>query len=806
MLLYERTKKYAFEKENVRYPKGISPLLASLLYARGAKTEDEMQAFLHPSLSNLCDPFLLHEMDKAKARIERAIENREHILVYGDYDVDGMCAAAILVTALRENGADVSYFIPTRKDDGYGMSESTVKTVANMGAKLIITVDNGVKSIDEIALAYSLGMDVVVTDHHMCGDELPKCEAVVCHTVKDNIYPNEDICGAGTALKLVHALFGFEKMKKHIPLAGIATIADVVKLTGENRVIVSFALKMIANGECPLGVSILLEKAVGKKEEYTTSDISFGFAPRLNAAGRMESAVMGVELLCSESESETEEIAEKLNKLNASRQDEEAKICTDVIDIIEKTDLSDAYSVILKSEKWHQGVIGIAASRIAEKYYRPAILFSEHDGVVTGSARSIPDVDIYNALERVKTHFSRFGGHAYAAGITLVDNCDMDALQKELDNVFLEQNDKDMFIPRKFYEVEMNIEDVTESVVREINMLAPFGMANPSPVFCSKGVTVSKVKRVGKDASHLSMLVHGKKTTVKAIAFSMGDRFDEVIDSERLDILYSPSVDTFSGRSFMQIKISALKKCDALNTQKYFDAHDNDFRLALVQNFCKNFGAVNFEKQSTDEIFDKIKEKAWGTLVLCFTKRGAVRFEKELVKRGLYDRVDTCFFKNRETPCPYNLAVYAPVADRLSISRYQNIIVYDQAPFDGVLHEILNRTKAEKIIVNTAFEDWKSDIKHMAGSIFKGRDGITPYYRGARDAGPEFYNENEAVRKLLDRVENSDEALCRFALTVCEELGFLKKTQNGGIQVVKAPEKKELEESVTYLALKGLAE
>ncbi len=807
MLLFERTKKYACEDNKERYPDGISPLLASLLYARGAKTKEEMLAFLYPSLDDLCDPFLLNDMDKAKARVEKAIQTNEHICIYGDYDVDGMCAASILFQALKKAGASVSYFIPTRKDDGYGMSEHTVRNVAQRGTKLIITVDNGIKSLNEIELCRELGIDVVVTDHHMCGEELPVCEAVVCHTVHNSVYPNDDICGAGTALKLVHALFGAEEMKKYIPLAGIATIADVVPLTGENRVIVAFALKMLAACECSIGVSTLLEKAVGKKDEYTTADISFGFAPRLNAAGRMESANMGVELLCSEDAKEAEKIAQKLNELNMLRQDEEASICKEVIETVECSDLSDTCSIILKSDKWHPGVIGIAASRITEKYYRPALLFSQHDGFLTGSARSVPDVDIYNALEKAKSHFVRFGGHAYAAGVTLEENADIDELHKAVDKAFFEQNHIDMFIPRKFYEIETDIDDITVELVREINMLAPFGTANPSPVFFARKVIPSKLKRVGKDGAHLSMLVHGGKASLKSIAFSMGDRFDEVMDSESIDILYSPSLDTFGGRCGIQLKISALRKSDISDAEAYFAGHSDDFKMSLLSNICSKGSEIEKKTAKADAVFGKIKEKAWGTLVLCFTEKGCVQFQNELTQRGLLHRTDTFFFGNRETPCPYNTAVFAPVLDKLKISRYKNIVIYDKAPFDGMVHEISGRAKnAEIVFCESDENEWLSSIKHTARLLFKGRDGIIPYYRMMKEAGPMFYNEEELTRKLMDRVDNADECACRFAVKVCTELGFLQTTKTGGVEVVLNPTKCELDESTAYAAIKALAE
>ena len=802
MLLFERAREYDDNVSAERCPEGISPLLASLLRARGAVTADEMHAFLYPSLDEMHDPFLLNDMDKAKARVEKAMKNGEHICIYGDYDVDGMCAASILLQCLREEGANVSYFIPTRKSDGYGMSENTIKSVAARGTKLIITVDNGIKSINEIRLCYELGMDVVVTDHHMCGDAIPECEAVVCHTVPNSRYPNDDICGAGTALKLVHALFGADKMKKYIPLAGIATIADVVPLLGENRVMVKFALDMLAKGECGIGTSILLEKAVGKKESYVTTDISFGFAPRLNAAGRMESAAMGVELLCSENTREAEEIADKLNQLNAMRQDEEAAICSHVIQEVDESDLSDMYSIILKSENWHQGVIGIAASRIADKYYRPALLFSEHDGLLTGSARSIPNVDLYKALEQVQSHFVRFGGHAYAAGITLTADADISLLQAELNNAFAMLNDEKMFIPRKFYEEEVSLDEITPKLVNEINLLAPFGTANPAPVFFTRSVAASKVKRIGRDGTHLSLLMHEGKASVKAVAFSMGDRFDEIMDSERLDILYSPTLDTFGGRSSIQLKISALRKSNIKNAEAYISRHESDFMRALVENAA--YGNEPCEVEETTETIDKIEQRAWGTAVLCFTPEGAEKLICELNARGLSQNANMSFFANRETPCPYNAVIFAPIADRLKLTRYRNIIIYDSVPCAGVINEIKKRACNARILKN-AYDNSANGMNDAVEKLFKGRDGIIPYYRMMKEKGPDFYNEAELERKLSDGMGTEEINSCRFAIKVCAELGFLERKDSGGVCVAASPKKRELEESVTYSAIKELA-
>lgn len=801
MLLFESKKRYGSESDEPVKLGGVSPLLCMLLRERGVVTDQEAHAFLHPSMEQFCDPMRFGGMDRAVKRIGRAIEKGERICVFGDYDVDGMCALSILILYLKERGAQVTHYIPKRQKDGYGMSKNAVTALKKDGVKLIITVDNGIKAIEEVALCRELGMDVIVTDHHQCGQTLPDCEAIVCPTVPGDDYRNKHICGAGVALKLVEAMGGRGAVGPYFALAGIATIADVVPLLGENRAFAALGLDALSRGDCPVGIRVLGELSRGemKRGAYTVNDVAYGIAPRLNASGRMGDAALGVRLLCADDESAALKIAAKLDKLNQLRQEEEAAICNEACALVDRMNVTHKPSIVLKSANWHQGVIGIAASRIAERYYRPTVLFSEHDGILTGSARSIPHVDLYAALNAVKIDVIRFGGHAQAAGITLAA-ADFDAFCEGFDTVLYNTVKKDAFIPRRFYEVEAGLSDITLGAAKEIMMLEPFGEGNPMPLFMLKDAAASHMRRIGREGMHLDAMLHKGPHAVKSIAFGMGARFDEILHFERMDALFSPMVDTWNGMQDIKLRLHAVRRASIRDARTYVLRHETHFYDAILNNILYNDVNGSFDCIFTDiegEAKRLLHADIAGTAILCFTKSGAIRFLKDMADN---ERFDLGFFQTMDQPCAYNAGILAPDLARLRMDRYENVVIYDTPISRGILARLRALAPNARLFVS---KTQRGEAREMIEGLQIGRDGIIPYYRSILKAGRRFFNEEELVNRVCDRFGGKPHE-CRLAARVFSELGFLAHTESGGIVALDSPAHRDLEESATFMAAASL--
>ena len=534
MIIYSPSKFYTPETEADRNGR-FAPLVMRALRARGIVTEEEQQRFMYPDLSLLRDPMGLPDMQKAVDRIERALLEGESICVYGDYDVDGICATTILLHYLYSIGAEVRYKIPSRQDEGYGISRKAIDALHESGVKLIITVDNGISAYQEIEYAKSLGIDVIVTDHHIPPENVPNCSAVVCHSVEGSKYPAY-LCGAGTALKLVQALGGIEAAEPYIYLAGVATVADVVPLIDENRLFVKYTLDALNEGRCCMGLKLLLESLPAAKKPYSAYNIGFGIAPRLNASGRMGDASLCVELFIDEGAAL--EIIAELNRLNELRQAEEQSILNEAIAMVEQMDISRLHAILLASDKWNSGVIGIAASRLTEIYNRPAVLFSEHNGDLKGSARSIEGINIHDALKAYSSMFIRFGGHAKAAGVTM-EKSRFDEFARAFEEYLAQNCPAELFVPRRCYEFDEELSELTLDVTNQIEMLAPFGEGNPCPVFHASGVTAAHLRRFGCDGQHLRMDIRRNRASFPGVYFCGGKYFERLMSADSVSLLYS---------------------------------------------------------------------------------------------------------------------------------------------------------------------------------------------------------------------------------------------------------------------------
>ncbi|MBR3038760.1 MAG: single-stranded-DNA-specific exonuclease RecJ [Clostridia bacterium] len=534
--------------ESIRSRFGFTKPFAAMLARRGLVDDASITAYLHPEAQRLPDPFALRDMDRAVARIRKAIDAGECICVYGDYDTDGVCATAILTDALRRLGADATFLLPSRQGDGYGLSNRAVDAMRADGVQLIVTVDNGISAHAEIAYAGSLGVDTVVTDHHRCHETLPDADAIVCASREDQPDSLNCLCGASVAMLLAAAL-GAE-IGRYLPVAALATMADVVPLGAVNRTIVRKGLPLVAGQPA---LAALLE-AAGVREVTGESTLSFILAPRINAAGRMGDATRAVRMLLTEDDAERREIATELESENVRRRAEEQRILHEAEAQITET---EPHILVLRGENWNTGVIGIVASRLAERYHCPAMLFSEVNGVLIGSGRSVPAIDLFALLTRHKTLFTRFGGHRLAAGATLLP-ARFDALREALDRDIGEQYPEGVPVEPIRYEDTLALSDLTFAFAKELTMLSPFGEENRMPLFRVEG-TLSGMRVIGRDGMHLGARLSDAGTEIRLVAFGMGERYAQWSALTRAQALVSVELGSYLGRPELSIRAEALR-------------------------------------------------------------------------------------------------------------------------------------------------------------------------------------------------------------------------------------------------------
>lgn len=538
---------------------GFNKICADVLQNRTEIVGGNVDNLFKRVLYNLHNPFLLNDMDRAVVRIEKAVMLNEKITVYGDYDADGVTSTSILYMFLKENGANVDYYIPNRFSDGYGMNADSVKKIADSGTKLIITVDNGIAAANEIEYAKELGLDVIVTDHHECPDVIPDCCAVINPKRKDSTYPFSELAGVGIAFKLVSALNkgSLESIiKKYILIAAIGTIADVVPLTDENRAIVTMGLKMVAvNKNC--GVRSLLEVS-GINEIASVSDFAFGVVPRINAAGRMENASCCVELFASDNVQKSKEIAERLNELNTKRQNVEKEITENAFNIIEENKLYHNNVIVVYNEGWNHGVIGIVASKISERYYKPCIVLTDDNGIAKGSGRSVSDFNLYDSLSFCSDFLLKFGGHSQAAGMSLeIEN--IEAFRNKINEYAKNMLNGQGFSEKIHIDCLINGKSVDIPVIKGLEILEPYGVGNPKPTFAMTDVKVLSKHQLS-DGKHLKLRLLADETEFDALGFSMGDYYCLIYENDTVDIAGCLDINCYKGYEKPQIILKDIKR------------------------------------------------------------------------------------------------------------------------------------------------------------------------------------------------------------------------------------------------------
>ena len=537
----------------------ISKLVASIIASKGLKSQDEIEIFLHPRRTDFHDPFLLPDMEKAVERIIEAINNNEKVAIYGDYDVDGITSSTVLHRFLKDRGLDTDIYIPNRLSEGYGLNSNEIKKIAETGHTLIITVDCGITGKEEVALAKTLGIDTIVTDHHEPPQEggLPDAIAVVDAKRKDNQYPFNGLAGVGVAFKLTQALsqrlnIREEENLKYLDIVCVGTISDIVPLVDENRTISKLGLKLVKQTR-NVGLRVLLESIGYKKIDSNT--ISFGVAPRINACGRMGHEREALQLFLTDDVEEANNITQRLNGYNLERQDIEKRIFNEAQEMLSAEE-NKLPCIVLAKENWHHGVIGIVSSKMTEMYSKPSILLSIEDELEKGSGRSVPGFDLHEALENCKENIKQFGGHSMAVGITL-EKEKFEAF-KEAFEAYAEKMDVASIVPVINIDEKLSLDDISIQNIKELELLEPFGEANKTPIFQISNLKIDSIRAIS-EGKHLKMTLKDEKRLIDVIGFNMGALAEEYPISTKVDIVGNLEINSYKGNENVQINLKDMR-------------------------------------------------------------------------------------------------------------------------------------------------------------------------------------------------------------------------------------------------------
>ncbi len=545
---------------------GVTEALANLMVQRNITTPEEAKTFFEPDLCNLHDPFLMKDMNIAVERISSAVKKNEKILVYGDYDVDGTTAVAMMYSFLREQSSSVEYYIPDRYKEGYGVSFQGIDFAYQNNCKVLITLDCGIKAVEKVRYARTKGLDVIICDHHYPGDTIPKATAVLDPKQSSCSYPYKELSGCGVGFKLIQAFsrihgIPFSKIANYLDLVAVSIASDIVPLTGENRILAYFGLRQL-NESPRTGLREIIREA-DVCRALTIEDVVFKLGPRINAAGRMETGSKVVELLVSNDPRVATEISKEINNFNIERRNIDRTITTEAMRMISEDQRSvNARTTVLFNPSWKKGVIGIVASRLIETYYRPTVILTESNGFATGSARSVQGYDLYQAIEACSDLLESFGGHMFAAGLTLKkENIRpfMDRFEKFVNSTISDEQ----LVPRIFVDSELSFSEINEQFFNFLSKFQPFGPENMSPVFVSRRVFDTGTGRmVGSSGEHLKLELHQESAgtaSFPAIAFSQANHFEYIKTGNPIDICYSVEMNEFRGNRNLQLNIKDIK-------------------------------------------------------------------------------------------------------------------------------------------------------------------------------------------------------------------------------------------------------
>lgn len=539
----------------------ISPILSSMLVKRDIKTFDQAKTFFRPNFEMLHDPFLMKDMSIAVERIQKAVEKKESIMIFGDYDVDGTSSVALLSLYLESLGLCVTKYLPDRKNEGYGISVNAIDNAFDKKQKLIIALDCGIKAHKQVDYAKEKEIEFIICDHHNPDIKIPNALAVLNPKRKDCAYPYKELCGCGVGFKLIQALESRQskdnQIINYLDLVALAIAADVVPLTGENRVLAFIGLQII-NSNPKLGIHCLLKKNI--KKEYTISDLMYYVGPRINAAGRIKHASLALELLMCNEINSAEKLALEIEELNTSRREIEKDITNQAIDQVENSS-KKLNSIVVFDSDWNKGVIGIVASRLVDKYYKPSVVFCESsEGFLTASARSIKGLNLYSVMSKCKEYIDQFGGHKYAAGLTIKKE-NLEGFKKRFENIVSQTIDNNVFEQKLLIESKINLSEITPKFFRVLKQFEPFGPGNKSPMFLSENLKINgKPLELGKEKEHIKLnLTQDNKISYSSIGFWFSNKFNNLENKENFSAVFNIDENNWKNRSSIQLKLKDLK-------------------------------------------------------------------------------------------------------------------------------------------------------------------------------------------------------------------------------------------------------
>ena len=743
---------------------GLPERLLELLLDREIDTPEKIERYLHPKREDLLDPMLMQDMDKAVNVIRDAIEKHEEITVFGDYDVDGVTATAILLTYLRKQGAQVGFYIPDRHGEGYGLNIAAIEQIATH-SKLLITVDCGITCAAEVARAKELGMRVIVTDHHQLGPQIPECEAVLNPLLGH--YPFRRLCGAGVAFKLVQAMGGTEAIEPLWELAALATIADIVPLMDENRVIVYYGLAAMAATQRP-GLIALMESAGVDMQKVSSSDVAFRMAPRINAGGRLALASRGVQLLTTRRMDTAREIAEELNQDNIRRRELEIEIFQRADEMTrQQIDFMNERAIVVCGEGWNPGVIGLAASRLVEKYKWPTILLSRDGDICVGSARSIPGVNIHEAMSTCRDLFIRFGGHAQAAGLT-IEAKNVPEFKRRLSEAIREQAAPEAFIPTEEYDLELELSEMTEAFVDAFSTMQPTGFGNPAPVFCVRGVHTTDVRTIGKDGAHLRMRLAQGSDMRSAIGFRMGDRAANL--PEVIEAIITLSINVWQDKRSVQCE---LRQIQAYMPGKAFIAEcqrqSEKISNAMLSTLClPDQKAENIERMTLEQaktvLASEFEKGYQGILIGVHTLAALKLLNVHLAV--MHAQLDYVLEKTEDIR-GFNTLVMVP--DWANIAFSPRLIV----AMDGMLSD------GERVLVKEKFPkarvievtDMRTQSSSAACRLLPDDSSLRQLYKALRQR-----EKTDCTMNVLSAATGLEEDTIRCGMRIMQQLGLIEYT------------------------------
>jgi single-stranded-DNA-specific exonuclease len=540
----------------------VEEFVATLLVQRGIETFEQARQFFRPTLEDLHNPYLMKDMDKAVKRIELAIDNGENILVFGDYDVDGTTAVSLVSSYLKTYYPNVATYIPDRYDEGYGISFKGIDYADDNGFSLIIALDCGIKSIDHVAYAKERNIDFIICDHHRPGNSLPEAIAVLDPKRDDCTYPYDELCGCGIGFKLIQALGEnrnqtIEDLTSYLDLVATAIAADIVPMTGENRILAYFGLQVINSDPRP-GIKALIHQI--KKQTLDITDVVFIIAPRINAAGRIKHGNHAVELLTEFDFKQAQQFASEIEAYNSERKDLDKQITKEALGQIIENNEKERFTTVVFQENWHKGVIGIVASRLIETYYRPTLVFTKSGDKYAASARSVKGFDVYNALEACSEHLEQFGGHMYAAGMTLLEE-NYQLFKDAFEKVVEETIHPDMLTPELSIDAEINLSDITPKLTRILKQFEPYGPQNMTPIFLTKNVKdTGYAQKLGADGEHLKLFVRQNNSEgMGAIGFGLGDKLELTTNKKPFEAVYCIDENEWNGKTSVQLRLKDIK-------------------------------------------------------------------------------------------------------------------------------------------------------------------------------------------------------------------------------------------------------